>query len=79
MRLGWHFPAYALSTAIAEKANQGVNLIAIQCINRVVESPLGILLGTDRQRIIDSRRPLIFFKCTEDCALRIGRHFEPFD
>src|SRR5208282_1471530 len=48
-------------------------------IDRIVQSPLGILLGMRRQRIVDLDWPALFLECCQDPLLVDRRHFELLD
>lgn len=73
------FPSHALATAIAQKANNGAFLIAIERFNRLLQPALRGLLLVRRQRVVDARRPIFLLKCSQNDLLVHGWHFELLD
>jgi hypothetical protein len=55
-------PADAAASAIAKEMKQTPDLMAIEVLDGVIESPLRIGVAAARQRIVDPRRPGLLFK-----------------
>ena len=71
-------PAHAFAFAVSQKADESVLLVAIERIDRVVQTPLGILIQLGSQRIVDPRAPTLLLKRGQDRFLVRCRHFELF-
>src|SRR5262245_52874258 len=55
-------PQDSLARAIAAESDQSRPVIPIEVLDGIVESAFRILVQLLRQRIVDSRRPTIFFE-----------------
>src|SRR5262245_40456481 len=66
-------PADSDALAIAAEANVAVNLIAVEMVDRVVETLLGVSVRLGGKRIVDAIPPTLFLKCFENCLLVGGR------
>src|SRR5262245_44738644 len=83
MRLGQkhrhsEFPTNAFSSPISHEPDQAVFLIAIEALDRVMQSSLGQQLGMNRQGVINSRRPAFSLECRENCFLHRRRKLKYF-
>jgi hypothetical protein len=56
-----------------------VLLIAVQCVDGIVEANSGLLTELRGDRVIDPRRPVFLLERGEDGLLVRGRRFELFD
>jgi len=76
--LGNELPSNAFAAAVTEKADQGTSLVPVETIDRTVQSPLRILIGGRRQRIVNPGDPIVLLKCRQDGLLIDGRNLELF-
>jgi hypothetical protein len=54
-------------------------LVPIKRINRVVQTPLRVLIRMGRERVVDPWRPVFFLECGKDHFLVRRRHLELLD
>ena len=65
--------------SVTAEPNQAVDMMAIQAIDRVVQSGPRINSAIDRQRVVDVLRPALFFKHLQNRLLIGRRNTKPFD
>src|SRR5262245_52413164 len=72
-------PVNAVAVAVGAEANQRLQLGAIEAINGIVQTGLGIDAVIAGERIVDVLRPTFFLERAQDNFLIARRHMESLD